>query len=281
MIKSSMQTSIDWKFIIMFIVAIAGVAIPVWLWYADHASHSLHVKIVSQTALQPNGSNAVSGLKLSIDGRELKTPYLTVIDIRNDGRKPISIPDFEGPLEIKSLEQVNIIRAQLTETNPKDIQPSLSSSDKLLKLQPLLLNPNDSMTIAILTTGGMPKFMVRARIAEISSVELEEISPNNKSKKRAWIIAAIGFALFITYVSTFQCFLSYKKDSFEIPRWYLLFYGLSSGVGSALIAAMLIVDFNIGEWQLLLIGLLGIIISIFSNRSSRRRELDLKKLGSK
>lgn len=264
-----MQIRTDWKFVIMLIVTIVGVGVPIWLWYADQSSHSLQVSIVSQTALQPNELNSVSGLKLSIDGRELKAPYLTVVNIKNDGAKPIPISDFEGPLEIKSIEQVKIVRAQQAETYPKNLQPIITSTPNLVKLKPLLLNSNDSITVAILTTGEPPTFSVRARIAGIPSVELGSNMPNQDW--RAWIIGPVGFALLIIYSSSLFGFLGYPKYSFQMRRWNLLFIGLSSLTGSVLLVIVGLKDFEISEWPIILAVIAGVLIGSVIDSQQRSK----------
>src|SRR5438309_1230053 len=149
-----MQIRTDWKFIATLFLAVGGIGVPVWLWRADLASHSARVRVISQTALQPESTAALSGLKISVDGRELRTPYLTVLEIENDGTRPIPASDFETPLEIKALDKVKIVRAQVTATLPKDLQPKIVSSADTVKLQPLLLNSNDLITLALVTSGG-------------------------------------------------------------------------------------------------------------------------------
>jgi hypothetical protein len=263
---------LDWKYLVTLFAAVAGIAVPVWLWRTDLVSHSVKVKIISQTALQPDGVSAVSGLKISVDGKELEAPYLTVIDIKNDGARPILATDFETPLEIKTFEKVKTARARVTATAPKDLLPIITSNDDVLKLQPLLLNPNDSVTIAFVTSGGLPNFSARGRIAGISVVELEDSTLNQKPKRKFWAQAIVGFALLIVYALTFRALLS--SSGIQIRRRAMIFITLSSVFGSILFLISLRPDFDFSLWQNWPISLLATVVAMvlgtIINRSERR-----------
>jgi hypothetical protein len=258
---------LDWKYLVTLFAAVAGIAVPVWLWRTDLVSHSVKVKIISQTALQPDGVSAVSGLKISVDGKELEAPYLTVIDIKNDGARPILATDFETPLEIKTFEKVKTARARVTATAPKDLLPIITSNDDVLKLQPLLLNPNDSVTIAF-----VPNFSARGRIAGISVVELEDSTLNQKPKRKFWAQAIVGFALLIVYALTFRALLS--SSGIQIRRRAMIFITLSSVFGSILFLISLRPDFDFSLWQNWPISLLATVVAMvlgtIINRSERR-----------
>lgn len=260
------RTSIDWKFYVTLIATVAGVVVPIWLWLADQDARSIHVKQLSQTALQEGEVSRVAGLKITIDGKQLDNPYLTIAEISNDGSRPITISDFESPLEIRASEKVRIVRAQITEVHPTDLQPTLTSNgNNTIKLQPLLMNPNDSIKIAVLTTGELPKFTLRTRIAGISTIQLDEGVPNQtRLKNRAWIEVMIGLALFVNYASTL---LSFFKDGILMPRWNLLLISITSCVGGLFLILFSDIDFfNFSTWQSVAIALTGVVIGVSINR---------------
>lgn len=227
----------NWKYSLSTIVAITSIAVPVWLWRADLNSHSMRVHVISRTALQPYTSSAISGLRVSIDGHEIDDPYLTVVDILNDGARPIAATDFESPMEIRVAEGVKIVRHYLTAKHPKDIEPTISEASGALRIEPLLMNPNDSLTVALVTSGGMPVFSARARISGIPSVVLEDRSTTPPPTAYTWYQVIAAFALLTTYMLAARAAIATNRA--VVRRRALLFIGLSAALGSALISVRL------------------------------------------
>ena len=143
---------------VTLLVTIMGVLVTFYIYRAELSSRSLQFRIVSQVSLQPDNANSIQGLQLSVDGVPLKSPYLSVIVLSNDGEKPIPSNDFETPLEVHIGEAASIARTQVTATNPKDIEAIITWEPQSLKIKPLLLNPKDTITISVLTSGNKPKF---------------------------------------------------------------------------------------------------------------------------
>ena len=143
--------------------------------------------------MQPDNANSISGLQVAIDGAPLKSPYLSVLELSNDGDKPIPSTDFESPLEIRVVEGAVVARAQVTETKPKDVEATLTWETQAIKLRPLLLNPKDVVTVSVLTSGNKPEFSTRARIAGISVVPINEtaVKPSKLQKTGLFLFAAL------------------------------------------------------------------------------------------
>lgn len=165
------------------IVTVIGLIFTFWIWNNDQNSHSLKMEIISVTALQPTDLGNVSALnlKIMIDDQEIKTPYLTVLKITNNGSKPIMITDFESPIEFKVSEEVKIRKFRINETTPRDLNPNISLHNNVCYINPLLLNSNDSITISLLTSEQVPVFQKpRIRIANIPSIEFAHDNGKNK-----------------------------------------------------------------------------------------------------
>lgn len=190
-----MNKFFNWKSLTL-LVTIVSVVVPVWVWRADLSSRSLQFRIASQVALQPDDANSIHGLEVTVDGVLLKSPYISVFELSNDGEKPISSSDFEAPLEIRLGEGATVSRAQVTATNPKDVEATLTWEAQSLKIKPLLLNPRDVVAISILTSGKKPEFTTRARIAGISAVPIED-SAGKPTKTRTAMLFFAALLLFI------------------------------------------------------------------------------------
>ena len=121
----------------------------------------------------------------------LTEPYLSVIRISNEGNKPILSKDFEAPLEMQMEKPQSAVQAIVSEKSPKDIQAILDWDSQAIRLKPTLLNPQDSITIEVLSQGGLPTFAFSSRIAGIGAVTVRNAS--DKKEKPFFLI--ISFLL--------------------------------------------------------------------------------------
>lgn len=158
------------------IVAIASVVVPLWLWKADLSSKSVSVRVLSQTSLQPETANAFSGLRVTVDGVSLTRPFLSTVEITNDGDRPITQGDYESAIQFKVQPGITVVRAQVASAKPEDLEVKLTWDTQELRMAPLLLNPTDTVRVAILTSGEKPAFTPRARIAGVPQVAVDDVS---------------------------------------------------------------------------------------------------------
>lgn len=189
--------SFDWKFVVATLATIAGIFVPVWLWQADISARSLSVRLASSIALQPTEATSIPDIQISIDGVNIKSPFLSTLVLSNDGSKPVTVSDYESPIELSVGQDTQIVRARISSVEPHNLKAELDTSKQSVKLRPLLLNPDDTLTIAIITSGGSPSFDARARIAGISKVKFED----GTMKKEGWVGVAKYIA--ITLLSLF------------------------------------------------------------------------------
>lgn len=169
-----MKKAIDWKYWLTLSVTVVGVLATVWIWQSELVSKSLHFEMASQTALQATTSQALKGVKLSVDGVDVVSPFITVLKLAHDGSRPIQSADFEGPIKIIAEHPATVLKAEVTEVNPKDLQPAVHVDGGIISISPLLLNSGDTVTVAVITSGSAPKFSVRSRIAGIPSIKIHD-----------------------------------------------------------------------------------------------------------
>lgn len=180
-------TKLDWKFVLSLFAAIAGIAVPVLLWQFDLSSRSLSVQLSSSIALEPKVDASMHGLQVMLDGVKVELPHLSTLELTNSGSKPIAASDFEGPLEIR-IKQGRLVRARVDRSNPRDLPASISTDENVVKLQPLLLNPGDSIIFAIVTSQQAPEFDPFARVSGVAKVLYKD-----SSTKLGWGRAAFSF----------------------------------------------------------------------------------------
>jgi hypothetical protein len=195
-----------------------------------------------------------------MDGVELERPYLTVLELRNNGSRPIPATDYEDSIQILVSEGVKIVRAQVTDVQPKDLQPKSTSDVAVLRLSPLLLNPGDLITFGITTGGGKPTFTVRARVAGISSIPLEDQVTKGGKTTKIVVRSLVAFLLLFVYSS---CALSVAVSRhFELKRTTMVIAFLANGFGAVLLLQPLRDELAFRHWPFSFSSLPLLIIAL-------------------
>lgn len=167
----------DWKHRQTIILTLIGfvitLALAYWSFYYDKYSKSLDVRVVSMTSLKLKTDTDLEGLKITFDGVPLRVPYLTTLELKHSGSKPITASDFSSPIEITSKSAASIVRVSVSSTTPKNLEPTVHMKAGTVTIDPLLLNDGDSIRLDLLSTGGYPDLDVRARIAGVSNVSID------------------------------------------------------------------------------------------------------------
>ena len=208
-----MSIALDWKFAVTFLATVAGVVVPIALWQADLSSKTLSLEVVSVTSLDPSTPQQVHGLAVALDGAPVSKPFLSVLQVRNTGSRPVVASEFESPVEIVLAPPAKLLRVEVTNAEPPDLKPSVSVSDAKLLIQPLLLNPRDSLQLNVLTANAQPSFSARSRIAGVASIPTLT-STSSKSSRRTWLQEAMGVVLLSVYlVQMVQALEAYRRRS--------------------------------------------------------------------
>lgn len=193
-----MKPAFDWKFIFTIVIAIAiGLLTPYLQGIYDSQAKSLRVNLVDSIGLDPPGAKLVPGLQVTLNGELISSPVVTVLELENDGSKPILTSEFEGPIQLSIENEAKLIEARVAGASQRSLTTSLEFDSKTVRLQPLLLNPKDNIVLTLLTSGDIPMFVPQARIAGVSSIKLELMDNNPKRTKSGWIMYAIGIVCYI------------------------------------------------------------------------------------
>ncbi|WP_294769165.1 hypothetical protein [uncultured Rhodoferax sp.] len=170
-----------------FFVTVVGLAIPIWLWRADLDAKSLSLQLTSQTPLTSDSANSIKGLEVLMDGVKVASPTVSVVTLTNNGKKPLPASEFESPVEVRVAHGSQIFRAEVTSSHPKDIEARIEWNKTSVRFVPVLLNPDESITISLLTEGERPTFTSRARVVGVTTVDFVD----NTKKPPAWRLTAI------------------------------------------------------------------------------------------
>lgn len=86
-------------------------------------------------------------------GQEVSDLAVLTLVFANDGGKVIATDDFETPISVAFKADAKILTAELVSANPIELVPIVSHDPQGLTISPLLLNPKDTFSIAVLLQG--------------------------------------------------------------------------------------------------------------------------------
>lgn len=223
----------DWKFVVTTLLSALAVALPILLWKADLSSKEISFEVVSSTGLDPAEKELVQGLAVNVDGEVVPMPFLSVLLIRNTGSRPIPSDDFEGPIEIRVQTPTKILRSEVADSKPPDLRPQIHSAEGTILLNPLLLNPGDTIKLNILSSVAPPSFVVRGRVSGVPSIEV--IKPKStKTSFRYWFQVFFGVVLLSIYVvQLVQALQAYRRRS--VIQVWTIFVAFTTLFGGTLL----------------------------------------------
>jgi hypothetical protein len=271
-----MRPAFDWKFVATTLLAIAGVAVPIFLWQYDLASsRSLSVQLTSSVALQPETDSAVDGLQVTVDGTKVDSPYLSNLALTNDGSRPILASEFDSPLVVTLNSGAKIVRARVSTTKPNKIPAVVDSDEHSIRLKPLLLNPGDSLSLAVLTAGGRPTFSPAARIVGISKIAYDD----NGAEENHPIRAAIEMVVALVSVGVYMIYGVYLiyPGPVIIRRYHSLATMFACAMGGSLAFRRALQAVNLDDNKTALAGTVLVVgicgLAGYRHLSARRRAL--------
>lgn len=278
-IGSVMRLFTDWKFAASFIVAIASVAVPIWLWQADLSSKSLAIALTTRVPLQPTEKEALQGLEVSVDGKRIENPYLVVLEISNDGSKPILASDFESPLQIHVTSDTYFVRSRITHKTPKDVDMDITAEKSKVLLKPALLNPKDSVTLTLVTAGAAPSLDTRARIAGIASIGIADNTIKKRNTSRLILLAVA--AVLLSIASSVAYDGAFSKKGIVLRQRAAAFIAFVSAMPSVIALMTFLEEFDItGFGYFMLYYTLLLIPTGFAASALNRKETEPPKVGS-
>lgn len=261
----------DWKYAIGLVVAISGIAVPVWLWQVDLNSKNVSITILSQTAIAPPASNQVSGIEVTYKGDQISYPYLSLIEIKNNGSKPIIASDIESPINIKIDGSSKLRVATVTERSPKDFDPKINFTDSAVFLKPALMNPDDRVVLAIVTSDKLPSLTASARISGINDINIVHAGESKASKFLNWAYLLIAISFTVAGLASFEGVLSNNGVFINMKTAILIsFITLVAGSGFLLAHTKSMGLDHIGYGAYVFgISIVGVIIANKLNRSGK------------
>ena len=223
----------DWKSTISIAFTIIGALAGFFVWYMDQNSKEISIDVISSIELDPVASGKMSGFELKFNKENVDDPFLQVVEIRNSGSKPIPSSDYEDALRISFGDEIKLLKVNLLDVFPEDIDPKIEIDKNSFKMMPLLLNSGELIRFSFLTSNGIPKISAKARVLG-AKIKLNENPSHSRSKIRSLIYYLIPlFLLFIYVYGLYMVAVEWETlDEFPI---FLAFSSFVSGMAGIVI----------------------------------------------
>jgi hypothetical protein len=189
--------------LLLFVLAIA-LTVVIWKWPDLLEETSLSLQLTSNTNLVSPEANQSGKIEVQFEGLAVPELWLGSFRLVNDGDVPIRREDFDQPIRLVHRE-ANILELRLGMNEPPNLSPYIYVGLNSIEIQPLLLNPGDSVGFSLITTKSMASAVPSVRIAGIKEINfISQVSiPGSEHPQSAWL----GIVNVILTVVTWILFL--------------------------------------------------------------------------
>lgn len=206
--------NLDYKYLFAIFLALVSLAATIWFAFFPPSTKSLTLTIASKSTLKTVSESKVPDLKVFVDETELKYPALTVLKLHNNGTIPVRSDDFESNIKILLDNGARPIRATAVETTPDWLKVIVAIDDSQVQIEPLLLNPGDSVTLNILSDGLPSSITTLSRVAGLSSITVQNEEKTNQTITAFFLFSA-AFIIAIPMSALYSLLL--EQEGIRLP----------------------------------------------------------------
>lgn len=160
------------------LATICAILVSILLWRLNQKNKSLTFEVLWRNPLVNVRGAARRKLDVRYEGKPVDDADLVLIKIWNNGHLPINASEFLSGLCVNMNPAAEIISATITETVPGDLEDRLKgkpllqgiTSQNKLELAPLLLNPQDSITLQLVVRRAVGRITVEGHIQGITAI---------------------------------------------------------------------------------------------------------------
>jgi hypothetical protein len=192
---------------------------------------------------------------------------LSVIQITSSGYRSILANDFEKPIEIGVQEPVKIVKVDMVTNSPKSISPQVAIVDNLVIIRPLLLNQDDSFTLAIISDQTKPDFNPKVRISGVSDVQVEDATKTKNSTYVTFLMVLVGWCLLVVFSMTSEPKLTH--ECIKLRERASNFIAFTSLVAGIFIITFAIINEVSLIWYIVFVFFLRVIAMIVASRLNK------------
>lgn len=120
---------------------------------------------------------AASNIQARHSSQSIAQGHVLLIKLINCGHIPITTVEYVRPVSISFGNQAKIVAATITDEYPLDLSATIRISGDTIQLEPLLLNPNDRLTLEVIVDAEKPRVTFNSRIVGIHKISSRAPTP--------------------------------------------------------------------------------------------------------
>lgn len=183
------------------IVAIVAIIVSIIIYRRQTQRKALTWLVKSAYPLLTGTEELQGRLQVQVDGIAVNNIDLMFIEFSNSGNVPIERGDYDNPVTVGFEQPARIISVVVESEEPEGIGASLSiTGENSVTLSPLLLNPNDKITLKFILSSDTKKFGVSGRVVGVKVIQQADPSSlHSRLGLTGLLLLAIGFAIAFHY----------------------------------------------------------------------------------
>lgn len=210
----------------VFFFGFLAIVVSIIIFVFQRKTKSLCYAITANMPLVNSDDDIDNGISLIRNGEIIDKARIISLVIKNNGNKYISKDDYTGDISFYVSNVSSVIFAKIIDSNPSDIFIKNSSEIKIhhdsFFIEPLLLNPGDSLTIKLITQGGDGEadVSIAARIAgvrEIKKTSQGKIENRNIDLIVASVLSVFPIAYF--YLASISINEFFNDAPYRLTTW--------------------------------------------------------------
>jgi len=159
-----------WQFV-GALLAFVAILVSLSLHRLQRNRKAFSYEVISRTLLLSIKEEIKGRLQILLDGNVVRDIHMIVIRVLNSGNVPIVPSDYDRTVKFAFGEKTQILSAEVIETNPENIEASVSIVSQKVVLTPVLLNVGDSITLKTLLSQFDGKIDVDGRIIGVKQLQ--------------------------------------------------------------------------------------------------------------
>jgi subtilisin-like proprotein convertase family protein len=194
------------------VASIIAVGLSITLYLLTRKRKALSYEVLSEYPLVSIAAEIKGDLQVLYGGRPVENVHLLLVKFFNSGNVPITSSDFERPITLQLRDKSKVLSAERVKASPDNLNVSLRIEDKVVTVEPALMNGGDFFTAKVLVGQYSGSFHVDARIVGVKSIRVVRRQSQNNRALRDWRFRYLpmfaGFLLLVSFAWFFSFILN-------------------------------------------------------------------------
>jgi hypothetical protein len=170
-------------------VAVGTSAVTFVLWLRGRQQRAIGYRISTSTLVSVR-QEARDQITVLYAGDPVRDVRLLSARISCTGNVPVEASDFARPLEILVGDAARILSAECVRAVPRDLDPTLNVTKTRITIDPLLLNPGDSLEITAFVSNLTDDVSLIGRVNGVRAFDALTESPTARQRITRWAYVA-------------------------------------------------------------------------------------------